>query len=59
MMVRLPFDPPTWQIVLSMVMMVATTVFFVWAAAKVFRVGLLMYGKKPKLKELIKWISYK
>lgn len=59
MMVRLPFDPPTWQVVLSMVVMVLTTIFFVWAAAKVFRVGLLMYGKKPKLKELIKWISYK
>lgn len=59
MMVRLPFAPPTWQIILSAVMMVATTVFFVWAAAKVFRVGLLMYGKKPSFKELIKWVRYK
>lgn len=59
MMVRLPFAPPTWQIVLSALMMILTTVFFVWAAAKVFRVGLLMYGKKPSIKELIKWIKYK
>ncbi|MBR8769196.1 putative protein YhaP [Porphyromonas levii] len=59
MMVRLPFAPPVWQIVLSAVVMVATTVFFVWAAAKVFRVGLLMYGKKPSFKELVKWVKYK
>lgn len=59
MMVRMPFAPPIWQVILSAVVMVATTVFFVWAAAKVFRVGLLMYGKKPTIKELIKWVRYK
>lgn len=59
MMVRLPFAPPVWQVILSALMMVVTTIFFVWAAAKVFRVGLLMYGKKPSIKELIKWVKYK
>lgn len=59
MMVRLPFDPPVWQIILSSAMMVVTTIIMVWIAAKIFRVGLLMYGKKPSIKEMIKWISYK
>ncbi|MDN4754755.1 ABC transporter permease [Porphyromonadaceae bacterium W3.11] len=59
MMVRLPFDPPVWQIVVSTIMMVVTTLVMVWLAAKIFRVGLLMYGKKPSVKEMIKWVSYK
>ncbi|MDO5036532.1 MAG: ABC transporter permease [Porphyromonas sp.] len=58
MMVRLPFDPPTIQVVLSAVIMIVTTVLLVWMSAKVFRVGLLMYGKKPKLKEMIRWIRF-
>lgn len=59
MMCRLPFSPPTWQIILSVVITVLSSVFFVWAAAKVFRVGLLMYGKKPTFKEMVKWVRYK
>lgn len=59
MMVRLPFDPPVWQIILSTTMMVVTTIVMVWVAAKIFRVGLLMYGKKPSVKEMFRWISYK
>lgn len=58
MMVRLPFDPPIWQLVLSSIIMVATTVFLVWAAAKIFRVGLLMYGKKPTPKEMMRWLKH-
>ena len=59
MIVRIPFAPPIWQVVLSVLVVLASTVFFVWAAAKIFRVGLLMYGKKPSLKEMAKWIRYK
>lgn len=59
MMVRLPFDPPTWQIALSSIVMILTTYALVWCSAKVFRVGLLMYGKKPSLKEMARWIRYK
>lgn len=59
MMVRLPFDPPVWQIILSTTMMIVTTLVMVWIAAKIFRVGLLMYGKKPSIKEMFKWITYK
>lgn len=58
MMVRLPFNPPTWQIWLSISIMIAFTCFFVWYAAKIFRVGMLMYGKKPTMKELWRWIKY-
>lgn len=58
MMVRLPFAPPVWQIVLSAIIMLLFTLLFVWASAKVFRVGLLMYGKKPSLKEMAKWVKY-
>lgn len=58
MMVRLPFDPPIWQILLSSVIMIATTVLLVWAAAKIFRVGLLMYGKKPTFKEMMRWLKF-
>lgn len=59
MMVRLPFDPPIWQIIVSTIMMIVTTIILVWIAAKIFRVGLLMYGKKPSLKEMFRWITYK
>ena len=58
MMVRLPFNPPAWQVWLSMFIMIAFTCFFVWFAAKIFRVGMLMYGKKPSMKELWRWIKY-
>lgn len=58
MMVRLPFDPPSWQVILSLLMMVGFMVLFVWFAAKIFRVGMLMYGKKPNLKDLWRWVRY-
>lgn len=58
MLIRIPFDPPYWQILLSYAINVAFMVLFVWMAAKVFRVGLLMYGKKPSFKELIKWMRF-
>lgn len=58
MMVRIPFDPPTWQILLSGTIMILTTALLVWISGKVFKVGLLMYGKKPTLKEMFRWIRF-
>ena len=55
---RLAFDPPWWQIVLSIVLMLATVWFFIWLTGRIYRVGILMYGKKATIKEMIKWIRY-
>ncbi len=59
MPVRLPMDPPTWQILLSVVLLVVTVFLLVWLAARIYRVGILMYGKKASFKELAKWMMYK
>lgn len=59
MMVRVPFDIPDWQILVSLILLYATFFFMVWFSAKIYRVGIFMYGKKPSLKELIKWARYK
>jgi ABC-2 type transport system permease protein len=58
MLVRLAVSPPppTWQVLLSLVLTLATAAGFVWAAGKIFRIGLLMQGKPPNLPELWKWI---
>jgi ABC-2 type transport system permease protein len=58
MMARIPFGVPAWQLIVSMVLMVITFIAFVWAAAKVYRTGILMYGKKPSWKEMWKWLRY-
>jgi ABC-2 type transport system permease protein len=58
MMARIPFGVPGWQIVLSMGLMIITFVAFVWMAAKVYRTGILMYGKKTSWKEIWKWLRY-
>ena len=59
MMVRLPYGVPDWQLALSMVFLVAGFIGTVWVASRIYRVGILMYGKKTSLKEVIKWFSYK
>lgn len=59
MMVRVPFGVPDWQLALSMVMMVVGFLFTTWVAARIYRVGVLMYGKKASYKELAKWFFYK
>lgn len=59
MMVRIPFGIPVWEIILSAVLLIAGFLFMVWFAAKVYRVGIFMYGKKPTVKDLIKWARYK
>lgn len=59
MMVRLPFGVPAWQIALSMILLVAGFIFTVWIAARIYRTGILMYGKKATFRELGKWLLYK
>lgn len=59
MMVRIPFGIPVWQIVLSMTILLATIFGTIWMAGKIYRTGILMYGKKVTLKEIIKWLFYK
>ena len=59
MMARIPFDVPGWEIALSMGLMLITIVGAVWMAAKIYRTGILMYGKKTSWKEIWKWMTYK
>ncbi|RED44977.1 ABC transporter permease [Seonamhaeicola aphaedonensis] len=58
MLMRIPFGVPIWQQVLSLLILIGTFMLTVWFAAKIYRVGILMYGKKPSYKELLKWIKY-
>ncbi|SNR29974.1 ABC transporter permease [Lutibacter flavus] len=58
MLMRIPFGVPWWQIVTSMFLLIITFIAIVWFAAKIYRVGILMYGKKPTYKELYKWLKY-
>lgn len=58
MMMRIPFGVPLWQIVLSTSILFGTFFGVVWFASKIYRVGILMYGKKPTWKELYKWLKY-
>ncbi|MGB0978423.1 MAG: ABC transporter permease [Croceimicrobium sp.] len=59
MMARIPFGVPGWELLLSMVILAISFVFCVWIAAKIYRIGVLMYGKKPTFKELYRWTRYK
>jgi len=59
MMVRIPFGVPIWQVVLSVVILAGTFVLMTWFAAKIYRTGILMYGKKLSYKEIFKWLKYK
>lgn len=59
MMVRLSFDAPVWQLVLSLAILYGSALGLIWAAGKIYRVGILMYGKKPSLKEMCRWMFYK
>lgn len=55
---RMAFNPPWWQVGLSLVLVVASAYFFVWLAGRIYRVGILLYGKKVTLKEIGKWMFY-
>jgi len=59
MMVRVPFGVPLWQLSLSIVLLVAGFILTTWIASRIYRVGILMYGKKASYKELIKWFRYR
>lgn len=56
---RLPFNPPVWEIIASVIVMIASVAFFIWLSGRIYRVGILLYGKKVTLRELSKWIFYK
>ena len=58
MLMRIPFGVPVWQQLIALVLLIATFMFTVWFAAKVYRVGILMYGKKASYKEIYKWLKY-
>ena len=59
MMVRAPFEISIWELVLSVVVLYVTAILMVKLAAKVYRVGILMYGKKVTFAEMFKWLRYK
>ena len=58
MLMRIPFGVPWWQLLISITILFGTFFFVVWFASKIYRVGILMYGKKPTWKELYKWLKY-
>ncbi len=58
MLMRIPFGVPWWQIAISITILFGTFFFVVWFASKIYRVGILMYGKKPSWKELYRWLKY-
>ena len=59
MMARIPYEIPTWEICMSAALLYATFLIVVWGAGKIYRVGILMHGKKPSIKEMLRWIRYK
>ena len=58
MLMRIPFGVPWWQLALSIVLLFGSFLGIVWFASKIYRVGILMYGKKPTWKEMYKWLKY-
>ena len=58
MMMRIPLGVPLWQIIVSLILLILTFIGMIWFAAKIYRVGILMYGKKPSYKEIYKWLKY-
>ncbi|MBO4574197.1 MAG: ABC transporter permease [Bacteroidales bacterium] len=58
MILRIPFGVPIWQVVVSLSALYVTFIIFTWLASKVYRTGILMYGKKVSWKEIFKWIKY-
>lgn len=58
MLIRIPFGVPIWEQILSLSVLIFSFLVTVWIAAKIYRVGILMHGKKPSYKDLIKWLKY-
>jgi ABC-2 type transport system permease protein len=59
MMVRVAFGVPTWQLILSISLLIIGFIGTTWLAARIYRTGILLYGKKVNYKELSKWLFYK
>ena len=59
MMIRIPFGVPLWELLVSMALLVGGFIFTTWVASRIYRVGILMYGKKTSYKEIAKWFMYK
>src|SRR5690606_33894077 len=59
MLARVPYGIPLWELFLSMFLLIITTKGAIWAASKIYKTGLLMYGKKVNLMEILKWLRYK
>ncbi len=58
MMVRLPYDVPLWQLALSIVLLFGTATLTVWIASRIYRTGILLYGKKTGFKDLLRWLRH-
>lgn len=58
MLVRIPFGVPAWEILVSMLILIVSFIFFTWLSGKIYRIGILMYGKKVTWQELYKWLKY-
>lgn len=59
MLARIPFGVPVWQLAVSMALLIGTFVLCAWASAKIYRIGILMFGKKSTFKDLWKWLKQK
>lgn len=59
MMMRIPYEIPLWEKLISITLLYTTAIGLIWISAKIYRIGILMYGKKPQLKEIVKWITFK
>ena len=59
MMSRIAYNVPSWEVAVSLVVLFVSILAMIWMAAKVYRVGIFMYGKKPSLKEIVRWMKYK
>lgn len=57
MMIRLPYDVPAWEIIASIVLLYATAILLTWLAARIYRTGILMYGRKVSFKEILRWVK--
>ncbi|MBR5436720.1 MAG: ABC transporter permease, partial [Muribaculaceae bacterium] len=59
MMSRVAYNVPAWEIIVSLVVLFVSILVMIWMAAKIYRVGIFMYGKKPTIKEIVRWMKYK
>lgn len=59
MIMRIPYEIPLWEKLVSVILLYTTSITLIWISAKIYRIGILMFGKKPQVKEIIKWITFK